>query len=94
MNGYGFVFCAPFRGIGERRGEKRRRGAQIVIAKRRDPIHDARAQPWECRIKLPEAGSDAALPAFAKNRLQKSILEARRIGHADSRSKIVILRWR
>ena len=91
VSGNGSVFCAPFARVDEGRGKQRRCGTQIVISVGRHAVHDPGAQPLKRRVEHSIAGADAGLASVAEEGLQKSILEARRIGQTDPGSKVVIL---
>src|ERR1039458_10094655 len=78
-------------GISERSGEKRRRGAQIVISEGRDAIHDSGAEPRERGVEDDITGPDATLSSVAEDDFENFVFKVRRIGQANPRSEVAIL---
>ena len=95
-SGYGLSIrrAKRIRGINKRRRKQGRLRAQIVVSERRDGVHDPRRQPGKSRVEQSETGADAAVAIFSKDSLQYSMIEFRRVRHANSWSELIVFRGR
>src|SRR5262249_27689217 len=67
--------------------EDRRSGTQVVVAERRNTIHDAARENWYGRIEHAITSPEAALPALPKDRLGDAFVKRRGVSDADRRRK-------